>query len=228
MDAEVSAPDVCITLTTRDPDLPARVYRDGSAVLFRRLRRRFGRVDYFGAIEFTTGRGSRSGGLRRLHGHYLTKGLGAVDPLEVEHLTRDTWRETTGAFVVEVAHLVTPGAALGYLGLHHRKPEQAPPAEWRGMTERASRGYFHRPVAELRAAARFELAAEAHAYATGLPLELARIEVANREPAELVEVRDGLVIEPVGILSTGRSELVQRGGVVFSRSTGEIVFDGRA
>src|SRR6266550_7696106 len=59
-----------------------------------------------------------------------------------------------GAPVVEVAALRSPGAAIGYLGLHHRKPQQAPPRGWRGMVERHSRSYFTRPVAELREQAR--------------------------------------------------------------------------
>ena len=201
LDARVESPSVCITLTTADPDLPPSIYRDGSARLFARLRRLYGRVDYFGAIEFTTGKARRSGGRRRLHGHYLVKGLDQEHVLDVERITRETWSTTTGAFVIEVAALVSPGAALGYLGLHHRKPSQAPPAEWRGMTERHSRGYFHRPIAELREQARAELAAEAHAHRTGLPLELAALDVAARTPARLIEVRrlgDAAVVEPMG------------------------------
>jgi hypothetical protein len=201
LDARVAAPEVCITLTTADPELPPSVYRDGSAVLFRRLRRLLGPVEYFGAIEFTSGHAERSGGLRRLHGHYLTKGIDPAAVLEVEAVTRDTWERCTGAFVVEVAALLSPGAALGYLGLHHRKPSQAPPVEWRGMTERASRGYWSSPIAELRQRARAELAAEAHAWRTGLPVEVAALEVAVREPGRLIEVRqlaDAGVLEPLG------------------------------
>jgi hypothetical protein len=201
LDARESTPGVCITLTTHDADLPASVYRDGSAVLWRRLRARFGRVEYFGAIEFTTGRAARSGGRRRMHGHYLVKGLDGCDVLEVEQHVRDSWRRTTGAIVVEVAALISPGAALGYLGLHHRKPEQAPPAEWRGMTERASRGYWSRPIAELRAAARRELSIEALVWRTGLPPELAALEVDSREPGRLIGIRrldDAAVVEPLG------------------------------
>jgi hypothetical protein len=202
LDARESAPGHCLTLTTHDPDLPASVYRAGSLSVFRRLRRRFpARVEYFGAVEFTTGRAARSGGRRRMHGHYLVKGLDGCDVIEVERLVRETWARTTGAVVVEVAQLRSPGAALGYLGLHHRKPEQAPPAEWRGMTERASQGYWSRPIAELRKLARAELAAEAIAWRHGLPLELARLEVASRSPARLIEVwqlGDAEVVEPRG------------------------------
>jgi hypothetical protein len=202
LDARAELPSVCVTLTTNDPATAPATYRQGSKSLFRRLRRRYGRVEYFGAIEFTTGRARTSGGHRRLHGHYLVKGPPAEEAAAIETLTRETWRATTGAWIVEAAPLASPGAALGYLGLHHRKPEQAPPAEWRGMTERASRGYWQRPIAELRAEARAELAAEAHAHRTGLPLELARLELAAREPGRLIEVRrlggESDVLEPLG------------------------------
>jgi hypothetical protein len=202
LDARRELPTVCVTLTTRDPKTAPATYRQGSKSLFRRLRRRYGRVEYFGAIEFTTGRARTSGGRRRLHGHYLVKGLPPEDAPAIEELTRDTWQAITGAWVVEAAELRSPGAALGYLGLHHRKPEQAPPAEWRGMTERASQRYWTAPIAELRAQARAELAVEAHAHRTGLPLEVAALEVAARQPGRLIEVRrlggDGDVLEPLG------------------------------
>jgi len=202
LDARENAPGYCVTLTTHDPATTPATYRDGSAVLFRRLRSTFGRVEYFGAIEFTTGTATLSGGHRRLHGHYLLKSE-RLDVIDVERVVRDSWKRTTGAYVVEVAELVSPGAALGYLGLHHRKPSQAPPREWRGMTERASKAYWSTPIAELRARARQELAAEAHAWRTGLPLELAALEVASRGEGRLMEVRtldDAAVLEPMGEL----------------------------
>lgn len=62
---------------------------------------------------------------------------------------------------VEVAELRTPGGAIHYLGLHPGKASQQPPAGWRGIAERASQGYWHRPVGELRAEAREQLRAEA-------------------------------------------------------------------
>jgi hypothetical protein len=159
IDAREQAPNIAITLTTRDPDLPAAVYRNGSSQLWRALRREYGSVEYAAAIEHTTGTASTSGGRRRMHGHHLVKSdamRGHV--LDAERLVREVWERTTGAFIVEVAELVTPGAAIAYLGLHHRKPEQAPPLGWRGMGFRASRGYFTRPREQLRAEAREEQA----------------------------------------------------------------------
>jgi hypothetical protein len=167
LDALHEAPGYGVTLTTAVPQFPGDVYRDACAVLWRRLRRRFGRVEYFSLVEFTTGRAARSGGHRRLHSHNLVKAeLG--DVLEVEQIVRETWEPLTGACVVEVAELRAPGAAIGYVGLHHRKPSQAPPASWRGMMERYSRGYFGMPATVLREWARTEVRLEAIAHRQGL------------------------------------------------------------
>jgi hypothetical protein len=204
VDANADAPTHCLTLTTRDPDTLAQTFRHGTHNVMRRLRRTLGGVDYFAAVEFTTGDKAKDG-RRRQHSHALLKFRDAidVDVLQVEQLVRETWERTTGAFVVEVAALRSPGAALGYLGLHHRKRSQAPPASWRGMTERASKGYWSQPIAELRERARRELAAEAHAWRTGLPLEVAELEIAARAPGELMKVWErpfASVVEPLGAL----------------------------
>lgn len=169
LDALTDPPRFAITLTTHDPDTPAEVYRHASHMVWKRLRRRYGRVDYFGFIEFTTGRAKRSGGHRRMHGHYLTK-FRESDPdvIEAEALIRSTWESVTGAYIVEVAQLVSPGAAFQYLSLHHQKPQQQPPPGWRGMRSRPSRGYFAEPVWRLRARAREELTIEAIAHAHGI------------------------------------------------------------
>ncbi len=205
LDARDEAPTHCATLTTSDPATSPAAIRRGTENVVRRLRRRYGRLEYFAAVEFTTGRSERSGGLRRLHLHLLLK---VADPerfdvVDAEQLVRDSWRVTTGAFVVEVAALVSPGAALGYLALHHRKPSQAPPVEWRGMTERPSRGYFGRPIAELREQARRELAVEAIAHRHGWPVELAELELAARPAGRVVGVRKrpgSELLEPLGEL----------------------------
>jgi len=179
LDALVDPPTHGITLTTVDPFITAETFRLGVKSSVRRLRRRFGRqVEYYGSVEFTTGKAETSGGYRRIHEHLVTKGLQGSDVLEVESLLRQTWQEVTGAKVVEVAELLTPGGAIGYLAMHHRKPRQAPPKAWRGMVERPSKGYFHRPVAELRAEAKAQLRVEAIAWREGITVELAQLEVA--------------------------------------------------
>lgn len=176
IDAREDPPTHAVTLTTRDPDTPADVFREASAAVWKRLRRSGLPARYFGSIEFTTGL-KAADKRRRQHGHYLVKGLPVdVDVREVETLVRETWEASTtnsgyGAWVVEVAELMVPGAAIHYLNLHHSKAYQRPPDGWRGMVERASRGkssYWHRPVGEIREIARVELHAEALTWATGL------------------------------------------------------------
>jgi hypothetical protein len=105
-----------------------------------------------------------------MHGHYLVKfrDLLSPDVLVIERLVRETWESVTGAYIVEVAQLITPGAAMTYLSLHHQKPQQAPPPGWRGMRSRPSRGYFSEPVWKLRQRARRELAIEAIAWANDI------------------------------------------------------------
>jgi hypothetical protein len=159
-------PTLAITLTTHQPweQLDPGAYRRASSQLWRALRARYGRVEYVGLIEFTTGRSERSGGHRRMHGHYLVKGIAGDQVLDVEQLVREVWSRCTGAYVVEVSELRSAGGAIAYMGLHHRKPEQAAPEGWRGMRLRASQprggkgGYWHVPIAELREQARRHLA----------------------------------------------------------------------
>jgi hypothetical protein len=159
---EGTAPTVAITLTTVDPATTLKTFRHGTQMVFQALRRRFGRgVEYMQIIEFTTGRGRRAGGRRRMHAHSLVKGL-PLDALEeAEAIVRGVWRGVTGAYVIEVAQLRTVGGIIGYLGLHHMKPEQAPPPGWEGQRVRWSRGYLGGvTTAAARGRARRELAAE--------------------------------------------------------------------
>jgi hypothetical protein len=131
-----------------------------------------------------------------MHGHYLVKGLDD-DVRLIEGLVRQTWEESTtnagyGAWRVEVAKLVVPGAAIHYLNLHHRKPAQAPPDTWSGMVERASQGqhrYWSQPVGELRTLAELELRAEAIAWASTLSLDEAKWLV-NGDADHRREMRD--------------------------------------
>lgn len=168
-DAKVDPPGFAITLTTVDPETSSETYRQGNKLVWQRLRRHYGATEYFQHVEFTTGTAARSGGHRRMHGHNLVKFRECTpDVLDAERLVRETWESVTGAYRVEVAQLITPGGAIGYLSLHHQKPQQAPPAGWCGMRSRPSRGYFSEPVWKLRARAREELAIEAIAWANGI------------------------------------------------------------
>jgi len=227
LDALVDPPTHGITLTTLDPFTTPETFREGVRMVVQRLRRRYGRqVEYYGSVEFTTGEAETSGGWRRIHQHMVAKGLQGVDVLEGERLVRETWEAATGAKVVEVAELLTPGGAIGYLALHHRKPGQAPPEGWRGMVERPSRGYFHRPIAELRTEAKAQLRVEAIAWREGISVELAGLEVATEsgewELERFEETAGGLLIPwgsvPVKAREEGQSNGGQAAGVLPSAS----------
>jgi hypothetical protein len=175
-------PVAVLTLTTRD-QLSAGQYRVAVASFWRAFRKQWGRVEYCGFVEWTTGRGPRSGGVRRQHEHFLLKDLALRDGCYftaapggwtpgagrarcscdqprrcVECWTRREWRELAGAWVVNVTPLRSVHGATAYLAFHHDKLAQRPPAGWRGKRFRPSKGYFNRPVGELRDEVRLQRA----------------------------------------------------------------------
>jgi hypothetical protein len=149
-----------LTTTTRRPGFEQVALRRCEENLYRALRREYGRqIEYLGFVEFTTG---RNDGVRRPHVHHLVKGLprpSADMALELEGRVSELWYRYTGdAWVVECRPLRTPMGAIAYLALHHHKREQQPPKGWNGRRFRASKGYFGRPIVELRDEARALLA----------------------------------------------------------------------
>jgi hypothetical protein len=128
----------------------------------------FPNLEYIGFLEWTTGQGTHSGGHRRPHIHHLTKGIPADHPLlalktlddgtvttALEQRVSELWQQITGdAFVVECRPLRTPKGAIAYLALHHHKKRQAPPPGFKGRRLRPSKGYYEKPIADLRLLAR--------------------------------------------------------------------------
>jgi hypothetical protein len=149
-----------LTTTTRTPNFDQVALRRCEENLYRALRREYGRqIEYLGFVEFTTGRATAG---RRPHVHHLVKGLprpSADMALELEGRVSELWfKYTREAWVVECRPLRTPMGSIAYLALHHNKLEQRPPKGWSGKRFRPSRGYFNRPVGELRDEARALLA----------------------------------------------------------------------
>jgi len=177
LDAEVDPPKHVLCLTTADPDTQPERFRRSKAAVAKRLRRLGFKFEWYGHIEFTTGLGRRSGGLRRMHEHAPVKGIPVPHREWIESVIRETWQETMPGrpWRVELKELHSFAGLVHYLSLHHGKVGQRPPAHWRGMHHRPSRGYFHRPVPELRQEAKAQLWAEGLAYSTGLTVEDARI-----------------------------------------------------
>lgn len=194
LDAELGRhPTFGITLTTHRPLTDVELY-EASRLFWRHFRQRWGHVDYCGFVEWTTGKAARSGGIRRTHVHYLVKGLPIdVDADEVAAWTSAEWKKLAGAWRVDARPLRTPAGSIAYLALHHQKAEQGPPVGWSGKRFRPSRGYFDRPIANLRAQARLELAKSRTARA-GRDVDLV-------EPATVMEWMRGRVVyhaEPDG------------------------------
>jgi hypothetical protein len=148
LDAEAGGyPRVGATLTTADPVHNPAEFRVAVADVFKALRRSLGTVEYLGFMEWTTGKAARSGGKRRAHQHVLLKGVDHDQAPVVEALLRRHWRLGSQ---VEARPLRSVAGATAYLVHHHNKASQAPPAGYSGKRLRPSRGYYARPVAELR------------------------------------------------------------------------------
>jgi hypothetical protein len=141
------------TLTTVDPQHSMAAFRRDTEKAIKALRGRVEGLQYLGMVEWTTGRGVRSGGARRVHQHLLLKGADPSLCDELESCLRDVWSARTGASRVELRELRSPAGATAYLIHHHRKREQSPPPGWSGKRMRPSRGYYGCPVSDLRAEA---------------------------------------------------------------------------
>lgn len=144
-------PRVGMTLTTLDPHHDLERFRRDVEQVFRLVRRELGaEVGYLGMMEWTTGRGKRSGGHRRAHQHVLLRGCLPSEAEAIEGAVRALWSARTGASRVELRELRSPVGATAYLIHHHRKRDQAPPAGFRGKRLRPSKNYYGQPIPTLR------------------------------------------------------------------------------
>lgn len=158
IDSREEQPRAGMTLTTRDPKFSMKRYREAVRFTFRWLRGEFGRdLAYLLLMEWSTG----SGGHGRLpHGHLLIKRV--PDDVDLSagcdlwRQLKSRWERYTGAWMVELRELRTPGGAIAYMVGHHHKGEQAPPAGWSGKRFRPSLNYFAQPIPWLREQARAE------------------------------------------------------------------------
>jgi hypothetical protein len=178
IDAMEHAPAVWIVLTTRTPDVrPASFWRSREQV-WKAVRRRWPAAEYAFLVEFTTGYGARSGGLRRPHWNLLVKGVPVDELDELRQVVVAVWcrREDAEPAAQHVGAIAEVGGLMRYLALHFQKESQAPPAGWRGHRFRTSRGYLVRPAAELRAEAKRSLRLKRLIW-RGLPAELAELEL---------------------------------------------------
>jgi hypothetical protein len=149
LDAKAEQPTVGLTLTTHRPGFDMARFRVATAQLFKWLRQTEGRqIEYLGLMEWTTGKKTAG---KRPHMHALLKGLDPARSEVLEPLVSARWKTLTeGAWKVDCRPLRTPGGAIAYMVGHHHKRDQAPPRSFTGKRIRPSRGYFTRPVAEIR------------------------------------------------------------------------------
>lgn len=155
LDAAEDRPGVVSTFTTRDRVTPADL-REASRQIMRLVRAELGPVRYCHFLEFTTGRGRRSGGVRRPHLHTLWKGVDAAEGAPViAGIAGHVLERIAGAYRHDVEEIRTAAGATMYVARHHLKESQAPPREW-GPTRRVrpGRGYWSRPADELRSQAK--------------------------------------------------------------------------
>jgi len=194
-----------LTVTTRDPDMALLDFQRCFEALLLRLKRRYGPVDYYGCIEGTSGRLARDG-RRRMHGHYIVKGVPHVSlahdgfvPVragksEAERLVRDTWERTTlrrcgeagRAYRVTFEAVGSRSGVSVYVAGYLSKYAQVMDGDWRGRRIRCSQRFFAAGRVAARERAKIELIVEAQAWREGyrsddpaIPL-MAEVEVLKR------------------------------------------------
>jgi hypothetical protein len=157
---EGDAPQLYAVLTTRTPSIEPADFYGARRKLLLALKRRWPEAEVAALVEFTTGTGPRSGGLRRPHWNLLIKGVPVAELDAARELIVTRWcaqvdAEPAGQYVAPIGEM---GGLMRYLALHFQKQSQAPPAGWHGHRFLKSRGYLSRPTPEARAAARESLA----------------------------------------------------------------------
>ena len=236
---EGAAPAVYGVLTARE-HLTRADCRDHLRKLVRAARIRFPSYQHHVQVEF-----QRRGAL---HLNLVVKGLAPEDVSALADVLVPLWCSRVDAR--PSAQWFGPvhdyGGLSRYLAkmlAHGLKREQAPPIGWTGHRTSQTAGYFPGGAAQARARARDSLRSKRGLWKAAQSLgplaspELVELEATitlEREKAttwELVRVREGIVLEPVGAIApaSGAADgLTLRGGLLVRRSTGEVVHDGKA
>jgi hypothetical protein len=136
-----------VVLTTASTEGRQEAYRSWWEVAKRRAGCQTARL-----LEFTTGYGPRSGGLRRPHWNVLVKG----NERQARALL-DGWRSASHSTQGHVAPIDAIDGLMRYLALHFQKESQRPPEGWKGQRLTISKGYLWTTTAKAREAARESL-----------------------------------------------------------------------
>nr|CRY96441.1 hypothetical protein [uncultured prokaryote] len=154
------APALYALLTTRTATLDLSGFYAARRKVQKALKRRWPAAEFAYLLEFTTGRGVRSGGLRRPHWNVLVKGIPVGDRLAALEIIRRVWCDHVDALPAhqDLQEIRSVGGLMRYIAMHFQKQSQAPPDGFKGHRFTASRGYLWLPTAEAREAARASLA----------------------------------------------------------------------
>jgi hypothetical protein len=142
---EGDCPSVLMVLTTPTPTLDMQTFRAARMELQRCVRRALGGIwRYLSLVEYTTGYGPRSGGLRRPHWNYVSKGLADELVPALREVALPVWCEVVGASLKGqyVEELRSGPATIKYLIEHFGKASQRPPEGFTGQRMNCSRDYF--------------------------------------------------------------------------------------
>jgi len=163
-----------LTVTTRDPDTPLPDFVRAMQSVVQRLRRRHPSFDYYGTIEGTSGRLARDG-RRRMHGHFICKGIPDVDCGTCEMLARATWEcatfnrmgEAGRAWRVTLEPAVARDGIAVYVSGYLGKESQVMDGDWGGRRIRCSQRFFREGRVRARERALGELLGESAGFAQG-------------------------------------------------------------
>ena len=123
------APGLLAILTTRTATLDMAAFATARAELVRAVRRRWPAAEYAYEVEFTSGYGSNSGGLRHPHWNWFFKGVPASSAAEFQALVVSVWcphvdAEPSGRYVEEIRNAI---GVSKYVTEHFMKASQRPP-----------------------------------------------------------------------------------------------------
>lgn len=141
---EGAAPTVVMILGTRTATLDMSTFEAGRQAVTRKVRRRWPAFEYAYQVEFTTGYGPHSGGLRRPHWNWFCKGVPDDCVDELRALAVGEWCRLVDAepHAQYVSRIDNAVGLTKYVTEHFMKASQAPPAGFKGQRFNCSVGYF--------------------------------------------------------------------------------------
>lgn len=156
------APTLFGVLTQPSPAPEQKRYYKSRALVRAALKADWPEVEIAWLLEFTTGEGRSSQGLRRPHWNMLIKGVPTSDLEHARAAINGVWcqRESASEDAQYLEPIEDVEAAIRYIAAHFQKESQRPPAGWTGHRFTATRGYLWQRTPDAREAAKLQLAYE--------------------------------------------------------------------